>query len=177
MRAFDLILLTATLTLQGAWAGQPPPPASAESSAPATSGLVSEFMDWISERTGDGLKPCPLPRVNHTTSAEIARKWYGWAMPEGHVVKVLALYEHPQKTIYLSSAFDADALLDKSVLLHEVVHMLQHCNGIAFECHAASEPQAYELQAKWLEEQGVDDPWGSMGIDRFTVFALSICYD
>jgi len=34
----------------------------------------------------------------------------------------------------------------------------------------APKPQAYELQ-----EQGVEDAWKAMGVDRFSVCAFSIC--
>ena len=73
------------------------------------------------------------------------------------------MYEQPTTTVYLSRPFALNRLFAKSVLLHELVHHLQEFNAIEFECWPAPEPQAYELQ-----EQPV-------GVDRFSVYAFSIC--
>ena len=61
-------------------------------------------------------------------------------------------------------------LFAKSVLLHELVHHLQEINTIELACRPVPEPHAYDLL-----EQGVEDAWKALGVDRFSVCAFSIC--
>ena len=42
---------------------------------------------------------------------------------------------------------------------------------------AAYERQAYDLQIKWLREQGVDDPYALIGINELGIYMLSVCRD
>jgi hypothetical protein len=135
--------------------------------------MMSELITWIAVKTG--MRPCVPPALRYATSEEIADRWYGDDVSGGQIIKVRALYEYPSATVYVSRDFDWSNLLDRSILLHELVHHVQHRNAVKFQCHAAAEPQAYELQATWLEEQGEDEPWGLMNVDRFTVYALSAC--
>jgi hypothetical protein len=50
-----------------------------------------------------------------------------------------------------------------------VVHHVQRFNKVVPVCSAALERQAYELQATWLREQGVAEPYKLIGTDEFTV--------
>jgi hypothetical protein len=72
-------------------------------------------------------------------------------------------------------AWNLAALRDRSILLHELVHHVQRFNKVTPPCPAALERQAYDLQARWLREQGVADPYGLMGTDEFTVVILTAC--
>jgi hypothetical protein len=163
-----LLLVLAMLVSPVSWAGDTSP----ADAARLVHAMMSKMITWISVNTD--MRPCAPPVLRHATSDEIAAKWYG-KIPGKQVIKVRALYEYPSATVYVSEDFDWSNLLDKSILLHELVHHMQHYNEVVFQCHAAAEPQAYELQAAWLEEQGEDDPWELMKVDRFTVYALSAC--
>lgn len=66
-------------------------------------------------------------------------------------------------------------LRDQSILVHELVHHLQHANKVNVPCPAALERQAYHLQVLWLREQGVVDPYELMGTDEFSVRVYSMC--
>jgi hypothetical protein len=39
------------------------------------------------------------------------------------------------------------------------------------------ERQAYDLQVKWLREQGVDDPYDLIKTNELSIYMLSTCRD
>ena len=53
---------------------------------------------------------------------------------------------------------------------------MQTVTGMEYPCLAAQEPLAYGLQAQWLQEQGIDDPYAMLGVDKFTILIRSICW-
>ncbi len=57
-------------------------------------------------------------------------------------------------------------------LLHELVHYVQYRNGRYDEvsCMGQLEPEAYRLQYRWMEEQGIDKEFPA-----FTVAIRSMC--
>jgi hypothetical protein len=66
-----------------------------------------------------------------------------------------ALYDRYRNRIFLS---DATAITGPA-LLHELVHFLQHVNGkddMFLNHHVCLEAEAYELQAIWQTETGID---------------------
>ena len=60
--------------------------------------------------------------------------------------------------------------------LHELVHHVQTVTEMEYPCLAAREPLAYGLQAQWLQENGVEDPYAMMGVDKFTLLIRSTCW-
>jgi hypothetical protein len=44
-------------------------------------------------------------------------------------------------------------------------------------CLAALERQAYDLQIKWLREQGVDDPYNVIKTNELGIYMVSVCRD
>ncbi|MCZ7600771.1 MAG: hypothetical protein M5U09_27730 [Gammaproteobacteria bacterium] len=64
--------------------------------------------------------------------------------------KVVAFYDEPGRTIYLTDEWRADSPAHTSVLVHELVHHLQHLQGKAYRCPAAREQLAYRAQQDWL---------------------------
>jgi hypothetical protein len=89
--------------------------------------------------------------------------------------RVQAFYVHATATVYLPETWRPGGLRDQSVLLHELVHHVQRFNKVVPVCPAALERQAYELQATWLREQGVAEPYKLIGTDEFTVLMRSAC--
>ena len=55
------------------------------------------------------------------------------------------------------------------------VHHLQAINNVRVSCPAALEREAYDLQFKWLREQGVEDPYEYSGLNVLTVILAGIC--
>ena len=89
---------------------------------------------------------------------------------------VCGLYDDETQTVWLPHECRADDVSDQSTLLHELVHHVQTVTAMEYPCLAAREPLAYALQAQWLREQGVEDPYAMMGTDRFTILIRSICW-
>ena len=67
-----------------------------------------------------------------------------------------ALYEVETATIYLSDHVNLDTVHGRSVLLHELVHHVQHQTDLeAVACgHWFVEGDAYSVQAEYLKEHG-----------------------
>lgn len=67
----------------------------------------------------------------------------------------------PGRTIYLDDRLDPlNEVADRSILVHELVHFLQRESGSfppSGDCHTwmARERQAYDIQLRWLKQQGV----------------------
>ena len=54
---------------------------------------------------------------------------------------------------------------------------VQRFNKIDLPCAAAYERPAYDLQIKWLREQGVDDPYDLIKTNELGIYMLSVCRD
>lgn len=72
------------------------------------------------------------------------------ATPPDFFEDVHAIYDAPGGTIYLSESWRADSPVDVSILVHELVHHLQHAGGLDYACPAAREKLAYQAQERWL---------------------------
>lgn len=82
-----------------------------------------------------------------------------------------AAYDLPARRIHLVEPWSADNLVDRSILLHELIHDAQ-LRDRDWDCLAAPEWEAYRLQDQWLQEQGVILPFDWPAIRR-----LSHCPD
>ena len=133
--------------------------------------LIVALLTWISLQIGVEM-PQP-PRVRLVTQRELVELAYGKSAPEG--VSVKAMYQRKSKTVHLSEAWRPDSLEDRGILLHELVHHVQEVAGLSYPCIAAREALAYHLQAQWLKENGVDDPYALMDVDEFTIAVRSMC--
>ena len=115
--------------------------------------LVAELLIAVQGLSGHP-GPAPPPTVVLVPHAELERAActgpcdiYGWFPPGA--------------TIYLDDRLDpADSVWARGVLVHELVHYLQHGAGaftddIACRNWARREYQAYKVQAQWLKEKRV----------------------
>ncbi len=117
--------------------------------------LIAIYIAWIVAQTG--LSAPDHPPIHFVTPAEMAMR-YGW--PENSGLALQALYDRNEGSIYLPQGWRPDDPGGrKSTLMHELVHHVQRSNKIVLPCIAAYERQAYELQIKWLREEGVTDPY------------------
>jgi Domain of unknown function (DUF6647) len=124
--------------------------------------LVATLLTWIVARTG-----LAAPDVVPHTVVEQS--------PIAKTESVQAFYRRVTATIYLPETWRPDGLRNQSILLHELVHHVQFFNSVRMPCDRALERQAYDLQVKWLREQGVTDPYKLIGTDEFTVIIFSMC--
>ncbi|WP_422674118.1 DUF6647 family protein [Billgrantia antri] len=99
----------------------------------------------------------------------------GWTA--GLPPRVLGVYDPATSTIYLDQSFNTANLLDRSYLLHELVHHVQLSNGSMVRSRSKGylEGQALRLQLAWLREQGVADPMSLLGIDERTIRIIEAC--
>lgn len=78
-----------------------------------------------------------------------------------------AAYDMPARRIHLVEPWSADGLIDRSILLHELIHDVQLLNR-DWPCIGAPEWEAYRLQDQWLQEQGVILPFDWPAIRRLS---------
>lgn len=134
--------------------------------------LVAVLSAWIATQTG--LSAPPPPRVIHLYPAalhELATN------RDSQMYRVRALYGRGERVVYLRTNWEAANLSDRSELVHEIVHHFQNAHALSYECNAARETLAYELQIKWLREQGVADPHSLLEINDFFIVMTSVCRD
>lgn len=80
-----------------------------------------------------------------------------------------AAYNLPEREIHLVAPWSEQDPYDRSVLLHEMIHDVQLSNR-EWACIGAPEMEAYLLQARYLEEQGL-----SPNFDWQSIYTLSRC--
>ena len=116
---------------------------------------ITSYIRWIIGKTGWSISDAPP--IQKVSRAQLGQMFFG---AEEAIVGIepLALYSRDRHVIYLTDTWNSDQLLDRSILLHELVHHLQVMNGVKLACQTKYEAQAYQLQISWLIEQGVQDP-------------------
>jgi Domain of unknown function (DUF6647) len=87
---------------------------------------------------------------------------------------IVALYDARGPVIYVTKDWRGDNSADVSVLVHEMVHHLQHAGQLHFDCPEARERMAYLAQDRWLAGNGKSLA-EMFGVDGFTVMARSMC--
>jgi hypothetical protein len=151
--------------------------------------LARTLLAWIAAKTG--LAAPEPPRIAFVPENQMRHLFDAAAGPDQQpqadvpanqgaggahrTSSVLAFYLHATATVYLPETWRTGGLRDQSILLHELVHHVERLNKVVAACPAALERQAYGLQATWLREQGVAEPYELIGTDEFTVALLSAC--
>lgn len=87
---------------------------------------------------------------------------------------IVAVYGDLERTIYLPEGWTGETPAELSILVHELVHHIQHVGGLTYACHAAQEKVAYAAQDRWLQLFGRDLA-SDFGIDPFTLLVNTIC--
>lgn len=121
--------------------------------------LYAILMSWAVTLSG---LPAPekMPEVTLVSHAELVK-----AACSGRECKVMGWFP-PGETIHLDQRLNPqDNLLASSVVVHEMVHYLQHqaaARELPFDCAAtiALERQAYGVQREFLLRYGVYQPVG-----------------
>lgn len=140
-----------------------------QSTSDARQALAEADVRWIAGKTG--WKAASVPRIEVRTTRDLAIMFFGNA--EGYEgVRPLALYARDQHILFLADELALDNLLDRSILLHELVHHMQVANNVEFDCREETERQAYRLQAEWLREHGVTQPYAFIGIPEARIDGL-----
>jgi hypothetical protein len=135
------------------------------------SDLIRVLLTWIALQMGCEV-PAP-PCVEQIPPREICQRFYEGDAPVD--ASVVAVYDRKYRVIFLSTGWRADSIADRGTLVHELVHHVQEVARIPYPCLAARETLAYHLQAKWLRDNGVADPYTLMNVDEFTIMMHSLC--
>lgn len=90
------------------------------------------------------------------------------------VDQLVAVYDHRQKTILISSKIDIQSPYARSVIVHELVHFIQYQQGVnrKVDCLNALERDAYDIQARYMDAHHIPKPF-----DDVTVALRSTCWD
>lgn len=88
--------------------------------------------------------------------------------------EVVAVYDDPGRTIYLSDSWTGSTPAELSVLVHEMVHHLQSVSDVRFACPAEREVIAYRAQEAWLGLFG-ESLESAFGIDAATLLVGTVC--
>jgi Domain of unknown function (DUF6647) len=134
--------------------------------------LIITLIAWIAAHSN--LAAAGTPDI-HYVQKHSMKGIYAVAAAQGSYLQLEAFYVPGKAAVYLQNTWRADDLRDKSVLLHELVHHLQAANHVKVSCMGALERQAYDLQFKWLGENGVKDPYNFVGLDLLTVIIAGTC--
>jgi len=121
--------------------------------------LYAVLMSWAVTLTG-------YPMSDHKPVIEmVSHSYLERVACEGRQCKVIGWFP-PGETIYLDDRLDPEHdLLASSVVVHEMVHYLQHVSGghlppYSCEESLAMEQEAYQAQRDYLLKYGVYQPIG-----------------
>lgn len=120
-------------------------------------GKMKEYLDWLSTTYRMPYDNQNLPLVIYLTEEELNIFFYGEeaykkAVAEDRLVPVAGVFQPSPGSgvIYLRTDFDWLSLYDADIIVHELVHYLQHINGISYGCNLLKELDAYKYQSIWM---------------------------
>lgn len=122
--------------------------------------LYAVLLAWAVTLTGYPMPDHP-PQISM-----VPQSYLRLAACGGHQCKVIGWFP-PGETIYLDDRLDPELdLIGSSVVVHEMVHYLQHLSGkhpAPYSCEEslAMEREAYQAQRDYLLAYGVYQPIGS----------------
>ena len=116
--------------------------------------LLLSLILWIGANSTLPVEGVPLPEVEFLSSEELHTLYTIEDVCD--TGEISALYDLNNTIIYLLEDWDKSNLIDRSFLLHELVHHLQKEEG--YELRIIREEESYELQFMYLRESAIDDP-------------------
>ena len=137
--------------------------------APSLLGMV---MLWLTANFELAIAAVRLALVT-VPEVELVAMRYGIATA-ARPGEVVAVYEDPSHTIYLSDNWTGSTPAELSVLVHEMVHHLQSVSDMRFACPAEREIVAYRAQEAWLNLFG-ESLESAFDIDAATLLVATVC--
>ena len=135
--------------------------------------IAAALLAWIVTKTG--LAAPPLPPIVLMPQYRLVQVAFGPFPPA--MTRVRALYDRKTGVIYIRDNWNSSELMDRSELLHELVHHVQSADNVPASCANVHEGQAIRLQLEWLRDQGVQDPYKFLNINELYVMLVSTCHD
>ncbi|RXT56587.1 hypothetical protein B6S44_05875 [Bosea sp. Tri-44] len=139
--------------------------------------LLEALATWLGAKLGQPV-PTSLPRLVFKPAGQIAvlrfKQYASEMVQQQDQPNIISIYDARENTIYLRDTWSGATAADLSVLVHELVHHFQEVHQTKFECEAAREAKAFELQEKWLRLFG-ESLEEEFQIDPFTLLIRTSC--
>ena len=134
--------------------------------------LLDAIVIWISSNF-DLPADFNHPEIRIVSQRALAQMRYGESgIDAGR--NLIAIYSDDHSTVYISESWSSRSATDLSVLVHEVVHHLQHVGDRIYSCAGEREKLAHEAQEKWLHQFG-RSLQQDFGLDRLTLMVAEAC--
>ncbi len=134
--------------------------------------LMNAMMLWLSLLYGLP-QTAEVPTLAYMPAERLAQLRY--ATPAtGAEADVMAVYDDRTETIYLRPDWSEDSGIDLSILVHELVHHLQHVAGRTYRCPGEREQLAFTAQAEWLLQYG-ETLESAFGLDPVSLKLATMC--
>ncbi len=134
--------------------------------------LLATLMLWLSANF-DLPQTLEQPKLELVSAKDLIAKADS-GLPHNTSHEIEAIYDPRVKTIFLSDRWSGNTPAELSIIVHELVHHLQHQGGLKFACNAAREELAYAAQEKWLGLFG-ESLATTFGLDPMTLKLKSMC--
>lgn len=135
--------------------------------------LLVALMVWVGANSGYEINNTP-PDVAYKSYQQLHNIMFAdkLAFDPNNII-VQALYLDETETIYLPVGFTPDTPEKVATLVHELTHHMQNLSAKKYKCQAAKEPEAYDMQDKFLNTMGLH--LEDVGINWLFVAAISTC--
>ena len=139
--------------------------------------LLEALAIWVGAKLGQPV-PAALPRLvfrpNNQVDALRLKQYASELVQQQGRPSIISIYDARERVIYIEESWTGATAADLSVLVHELVHHFQEAHPTKFECDAAREAKAFELQEKWLRLFG-ESLEEDFQIDPFTLLVRTSC--
>lgn len=133
--------------------------------------VVLSFLLWIGANTEYNVD-IPLPNITITDSYNVCAIYGIQDKGQCKAAQLFGFY-NKKNTIYLKNGFKPNNKIDRSKLMHELVHYVQWANGRHKNtCLGHLELEAYQIQDIWLLENNL-----TKNLDPFKAIMLEASCD
>ncbi|AZO81322.1 hypothetical protein BLM15_09835 [Bosea sp. Tri-49] len=139
--------------------------------------MLEALAIWVGAKLGQPV-PNSLPRLVFKPADQVTvlrfKQYASEIMQQQDRPNIVSIYDARENIIYLRDTWSGATAADLSVLVHELVHHFQEAQQAKFECDAAREAKAFELQETWLRLFGrsLEEDFQ---IDPFTLLVRTSC--
>ena len=133
--------------------------------------LMVSLLLWIGANSTLPVEGVPLPEIEFLSSEEL---YTLYTIEDACDTNYRALYDMNHTIIYLLDDWNKSNLIDRSFLLHELVHHVQKEEG--YESRGMREEESYQLQFSYLQESATDDPDEMLRISDLFYIIMNNCH-
>jgi len=139
--------------------------------------LLESLAIWVGAKLGQPV-PTSLPKLVSKPADQVTvlrfKQYASEIVQQQDRPNIVSIYDARENVIYLRDTWSGATAADLSVLVHELVHHFQEAQQTKFECDAAREAKAFELQETWLRLFGrsLEEDFQ---IDPFTLLVRTSC--